>query len=1273
MKIQKKEKNWIEESLEKMGEKPEDFACEDIECEEKKREQAEKELNKRLEPAKKVAEKTKEEDHVEEGKPLKEEKESITSYDVKDRKELASLLEELHLTAKDVSIKRSVKEGCRYQVTLKSVLNETKGLEEKQPLTEDTHDSLVGKKVFWKDEEATIENVSKDEDGDVFFNLSNGKEISPFTAWEKGTLTSDDKDVINFFKVEVNDEPEEKEETPKEKSRGERLENEPKALAEEDFYNNFKDLFKSIEKAFNNGEYVRPCEKAYYNAYLKLKNSKVATKNRRLSQTIASTYKGDVDELIDWLKKAVTSIQVVASDSTFDGTTKEVDELNKRDNTSYNLTTGNNREGDSYVVYLTSNNEILKDMPKEVRTWTALKNTGKFGPQSEMENTRVYSEKDNKITSNSIVKDLLYNYKFHLGEYNENKNVKEDMNTNIKNLDKLAQELSDYVYENGAYYDIYAEGNEIIACIDWGDWKHDHLWFDHIAREFLEDRGYKVVDIDTTVTEDDGSDTYSAIHTITLATNEDKSLDEAITFEVNDDGDLVAKSKDNYLIIGSEEDKSLSDAEKKKRMLKVLKDFKNDDMMKSEYDYWMSVLKESLDEAYGESGDYKVRVYNILWNEPSDLDAEYELGIDEEDPQYQEKISAWKKEHIENLPNELELTIKASDEIENNNDLYLAVEDELYNKYEYPKGFKIEILNKPTLNIPDGFVKFEGYPTEVGEVGRELITKDGEHIWITDYTEDDGGFWASRNKSDIKTGRGNYWPKDRIKFVSENIVEESLKEEKSRINSFDDLIKQCYRDYLDKLANQGRSEEDIDDVNEVIEWIADDIVDYYKDDLMRVTDIEWDLTTSKGIDELYKHIEAHLPVFLDESIKDMDIKGIRHGDYEEDYIDMSSLDEVKYTELLSKKLISPIDKLYHCTPLSNLDSIKKYGLKTSVKKLWNMSKEGRIYLAIEPDDAVDYCNYAFQWGNTEETDSVLLEIDVKDLDLNYLYVDTNEEENSYIIDGQLNLMSLEYRKDIPASNIKVVKTITDESLNEDKETFKVYLDKLNNLKTKEDAEKYFKDSKDWPEGVAHARDAGNISDAEYNKLFNKMTKICDMFGIDESNSITEDKEDDDFEDDDIDDDFGVSISDVPEETIVDTDEAIDWLSLDEEEAIEGYDEVIDNIDDEHLKDQLEHIRDEEVAHKEFLDAAKEDPSVSYEDFEHEEEDDDSEEDEEESDDEFGVYESLSDKELVQSLVANGSCGDEKEAKERVARMSKQDKDSLSKSIKAQAMKSLLDD
>ena len=57
---------------------------------------------------------------------------------------------------------------------------------------------------------------------------------------------------------------------------------------------------------------------------------------------------------------------------------------------------------------------------------------------------------------------------------------------------------------------------------------------------------------------------------------------------------------------------------------------------------------------------------------------------------------------------------------------------------------------------------------------------------------------------------------------------------------------------------------------------------------------------------------------------------------------------------------------------------------------------------------------------------------------------------------------------------------------------------------------------------------------------------------------------------------------------------MDYLSKDEEEAIEGYDKALDNVEDEKVKDNLEHIRDEEVAHKEYLDAAKEDPTVDYE-------------------------------------------------------------------------------
>ena len=72
------------------------------------------------------------------------------------------------------------------------------------------------------------------------------------------------------------------------------------------------------------------------------------------------------------------------------------------------------------------------------------------------------------------------------------------------------------------------------------------------------------------------------------------------------------------------------------------------------------------------------------------------------------------------------------------------------------------------------------------------------------------------------------------------------------------------------------------------------------------------------------------------------------------------------------------------------------------------------------------------------------------------------------------------------------------------------------------------------------------------------------------------------------------VKEVKEEADTDLNDKLDFLSKDEDEAIEGYDKVISEIDDGHLKDQLNHIRDEEVAHKEFLDDAKEDPSIDYE-------------------------------------------------------------------------------
>ena len=59
------------------------------------------------------------------------------------------------------------------------------------------------------------------------------------------------------------------------------------------------------------------------------------------------------------------------------------------------------------------------------------------------------------------------------------------------------------------------------------------------------------------------------------------------------------------------------------------------------------------------------------------------------------------------------------------------------------------------------------------------------------------------------------------------------------------------------------------------------------------------------------------------------------------------------------------------------------------------------------------------------------------------------------------------------------------------------------------------------------------------------------------------------------------------------DDKMDFLAGDEEEAIDGYDEIIPEVEDEHIKDQLTHIRDEEKAHKKYLNDVKEDPSIDY--------------------------------------------------------------------------------
>jgi len=61
------------------------------------------------------------------------------------------------------------------------------------------------------------------------------------------------------------------------------------------------------------------------------------------------------------------------------------------------------------------------------------------------------------------------------------------------------------------------------------------------------------------------------------------------------------------------------------------------------------------------------------------------------------------------------------------------------------------------------------------------------------------------------------------------------------------------------------------------------------------------------------------------------------------------------------------------------------------------------------------------------------------------------------------------------------------------------------------------------------------------------------------------------------------------------DDRMDFLAADEQEAIDGYDLIIAALSDEdaNVKEQLEKIKTEEIAHKEFLEKVKEDHNLVY--------------------------------------------------------------------------------
>ena len=111
----------------------------------------------------------------------------------------------------------------------------------------------------------------------------------------------------------------------------------------------------------------------------------------------------------------------------------------------------------------------------------------------------------------------LVDYLQDLNDLYRNESLKEDYTEDKKiygthnTYRELADALEDYLRDNKIYNDVEVEDEGFSIYIDWGDWKHEHARLRYYVDEFLTDEGL-TYNHDEEVTEEDGSDTYSAIH-----------------------------------------------------------------------------------------------------------------------------------------------------------------------------------------------------------------------------------------------------------------------------------------------------------------------------------------------------------------------------------------------------------------------------------------------------------------------------------------------------------------------------------------------------------------------------------------------------------------------------------------------------------------------------------------------------------------------------------------------------------------------------------------
>ena len=386
-----------------------------------------------------------------------------------------------------------------------------------ESLEEDIDNPLVGKKVNYRGEDCTIEDV--DDDGeDVFLKLSNGKQVSVSICVDKGFITSDDADVNALFdRFKVEDVPEEEPKHEPERPVDSKDAVVQQALndAREDWYE-YKatsPMFKMVKQARKTGKYDKiPTAypelyaDTYYKEFKRLKDSVESRLAKNYFGVIERTYPGEVDELIEWLRRAITNIRVTSGDATMPLTQERVDFFNDRDGTDVKISRQNNKIFSSWIADLTQKEDILKDMPPEVLDWKIDKNNGRAFEEDEL--GVVYNQKNNELGSNAVVLDLLAEYDFKLGKQKANEELEEGF---MDTIDLEYYEL-DIETDNGPTtihnFTYHADKDEVLKALEIltdRDVEDIEARFDHYVDKYNKD----LLDTFRSAAEEAGADDYN--------------------------------------------------------------------------------------------------------------------------------------------------------------------------------------------------------------------------------------------------------------------------------------------------------------------------------------------------------------------------------------------------------------------------------------------------------------------------------------------------------------------------------------------------------------------------------------------------------------------------------------------------------------------------------------------------------------------------------------------------------------------------------------------